>query len=73
MVEFKIDEVRWFVVINDVVGGWSVSNVDKPLSEQDHSKGEFELFECWDKDSAQYIVALHHNLHRSRFPEQHRV
>lgn len=52
-------QVPWYVVVNDLVGGWAVSHVDKPLSEQDFRNGEGDLFDCLTKELADYIVGLH--------------
>ena len=52
-------EQRWYVVVNDVVGGWSVSNVDKPISQQDPKNGEWEIADFVDHEEAEAIVAEH--------------
>lgn len=49
----------WYVVVNDLVGGWAVSHIDKPLSEQDYRQGEGDLFDSLTKELAEYIVDLH--------------
>ena len=50
---------RWYVVVNDVIGGWSVSNVDKPMSQQHPKHGEWEICDFVDKDAAEAIAAEH--------------
>ncbi len=50
---------RWYVVVNDVVGGWSVSNVDKPISQQDPKNGEWEIADFVTRDEAEAIAAEH--------------
>jgi hypothetical protein len=50
---------RWYVVVNDVVGGWSVCNVDKPISQQDPKNGEWEIADFVARDDAEAIVAEH--------------
>jgi hypothetical protein len=51
---------KWFVVVNDLVGGWSIANVDKPLSEMNfHSGGEREVGDFWSKEIAEHIVKMH--------------
>lgn len=51
--------LKWYVVVNDLVGGWAVSHIDKPLSEQDARQGEGDIFDCCSRPVAEYIVLLH--------------
>lgn len=51
--------LKWYVVLDDIVGGWAVSTIDKPLSEMDYRKNERHWIECAVKEHAQYIVDLH--------------
>lgn len=53
--------VPWYVAVNDLVGGWSVSHVDKPLSQQDFRKGEGEIADFCSEAAAQHIVKLHND------------
>lgn len=54
---------KWYPVVNDLIGGWAASNVDKPLSQQDHSvgreDGQWCIAEFMDEQTARYIVDLH--------------
>lgn len=52
--------IRWYVVVNDLIGGWAVSHIDKPLSAQDFQHGEGDIFDSLTKELAEYIVVLHH-------------
>jgi hypothetical protein len=57
---------EWFVVLNDHVGGWSVANVDKPLSQIVMSVGaERCVADFWSKEVAEYVVNLHNSSLRS--------
>lgn len=51
--------VRWYVHPNDLVGGWSVNNVDKPVSQCDHTQGEMEVADFTTEEDAHHIVMLH--------------
>lgn len=51
--------VPWYVVVNDLVGGFAVSHIDKPLSEQNFQDGEGDLFDSVTRELADYIVGLH--------------
>ena len=51
---------EWFVVVDDLIGGWAVATVDKPLSEIDfRDPGVYVVAEMISKDVADYIVYLH--------------
>jgi len=50
---------NWYVQPNDLIGGWSVMNVDKPPSQIDPSKGEYELGDFPTKRLAQEMVLGH--------------
>lgn len=52
---------EWFVHINDLIGGWSVNNVDKPISQCDASKGEWEIADFCAEEHAREIARLHNN------------
>jgi hypothetical protein len=54
--------MRWYAVVNDLVGGWAVSAHDKPLSEHDFRIGQTPLAELYDEDDARAVAALL-NLH----------
>lgn len=56
-----IKKDRWYPVANDLIGGWSVTNVDKPPSQLDHTKREFEVADFIDEDLARHIADLHNN------------
>jgi hypothetical protein len=49
----------WYVVPNDVIGGWSIASVDKPVSALLPHAREFEIMDCLDKSTAQHIVTMH--------------
>jgi hypothetical protein len=56
----RLQKVPWFVVQDDVIGGWAISNVDKPVSEIDTRDGsEFVITDFISKALADYIVGLH--------------
>jgi len=49
----------WYVVENDLIGGWSISNVDKPESQRDGSAEEFEIGLFMTKAIAEHVVFQH--------------
>lgn len=56
---YEYDE--WYVVQNDVIGGWDISTLNKPPSQ--YTREEIQQFptiaECTFKSVAEYIVQLH--------------
>lgn len=50
---------RWHAVVNDLIGGWDVANVDKPTSELDHRVGEYSMACFMDERTAHYVAVLH--------------
>lgn len=57
------DEVlrhRWYVVVNDMIGGYAIATMDKPLSE---IEGRFHevvvVADMVGRDVAHYIAHLH--------------
>ncbi len=50
---------RWYANIENLVGGWCVTNVDKAASEIDYRIGDVLLADCVNEDIAQHIVELH--------------
>jgi hypothetical protein len=52
-------DVPWYATINDLIGGWSVSNVDKPASLRDHREGDVAVADFMEKRCARHIVSLH--------------
>jgi hypothetical protein len=56
---------KWFVVLDDLIGGWAVATVDKPLSEINFREpGVYVVAEMISKDMADYIVFLHEQQRR---------
>lgn len=57
--------MSWTVQVNDLVGGWVVTDYPHPLSEHDHrpeNRSEpnfgYVIAECYDEDDARQIAAL---------------
>lgn len=57
---------EWYVVNNDIIGGWSVSNVNKPISEHEPDKGECDWIDTVTEEIAKYIVEIHENYRKFR-------
>jgi hypothetical protein len=52
--------VRWFVLVDDVAGGWTVANVDKGrVSALDYRQGDSTVGEFLSEELALYIVKMH--------------
>lgn len=51
----------WFALPNDVIGGWSVMNCNKPLSQVDPNKPEWEVASFASEEDAKHIVILHNS------------
>lgn len=60
---------RWYAHPNDLIGGWSVSNVDKRASALNPKAGEYEVADFISEKAARHIVALH-NAWLDRQPSQ---
>lgn len=51
---------EWFVVVDDLIGGWAVATVNKPLGDIDvRQLGVYVVAEMISKEIADYIVYLH--------------
>ncbi len=51
---------RWYAVVNDLVGGWAVATVDRPLSEIDtKSRTVVVVADFVSEEAARYIATLH--------------
>lgn len=50
---------RWYIVPNDVVGGWSIAMVDQPMSEI-VGREPVLVDDVTSFEVAAYIVGLHH-------------
>jgi predicted acetyltransferase len=56
----SVVEQEWFVVVDDLIGGFAISTVDKPLSEIDFAdRSVFVVAEVLSKELGDYIVYLH--------------
>jgi hypothetical protein len=53
---------RWYLVLNDLIGGWSVGNRDRPQSTYDYRRGDAIVADFMDEDDATAVAALL-NLH----------
>lgn len=50
---------KWYAHPNDVIGGWSVMNCDKPPSRIDLNLSDREVATFVDEDDARHMVQLH--------------
>lgn len=73
MVDHDPMQQPWYAHANDLVGGWSVMNVDRPPSEADYRLGEYEIGSMWSEQTAKHVVELHNATLRSWLNEMARV
>lgn len=52
---------KWYVIVDDLVGGFSISHINTPASQQDHRIGEGSIADFMSKEIAEHIVVLHNN------------
>lgn len=50
---------RWYPVVDDTIGGWSISNVDESVAFHNPAEGRFELGSFLTEDQARHIAWLH--------------
>jgi hypothetical protein len=55
----EVVNLKWYPVVDDCIGGWAVSHVDKPVSEHDHDEDECSLADFVDEGMAKHIAELH--------------
>ena len=55
----EIRRHRWYAVLNDTIGGYAVSNVNKPVSKLEYRRGEVEVACFVTQDDAEHIADLH--------------
>lgn len=61
LARFKVTRDKWFVVDNDLAGGFALSAYDKPLSEQDVAEGEGGIADFCDGEIARHVGTLHNS------------
>lgn len=49
----------WFALPNDLIGGWSVMNCNKRISQVDPDEQEWEVASFTSEEDAKHIVMLH--------------
>lgn len=52
-------DARWYCVVNDEIGGWSIATADKLTTQLDRQAGEVEVATFVSKEAAEHIVELH--------------
>lgn len=57
--EYVIEQ-EWYTVVDDLVGGFAIATVNKPLSEIDfRDRSVFVVADMLSKELADYVVYLH--------------
>lgn len=59
--EDDLNESIWYVVVDDLVGGWAITTADTPTSQINPWNGEFEVGVFMLKEAAEHIVKLHND------------
>lgn len=55
----KVLHGRWYPVVNDLVGGWSVATTNKTVAELNLLLSEFDVADVWNEEIATQIAELH--------------
>lgn len=55
----EMQECRWYAVVDDTIGGYNISNIDKPTSQASPYNGEFEIGCFMTKAMAQHVADIH--------------
>lgn len=50
---------RWYVQHDDLIGGWCLTNVDRPPSTHDHTKGELIVASFLRFNDALWVATTH--------------
>jgi hypothetical protein len=50
---------RWYAVLDDTIGGWAISNVNKTVADLNPYEGMFEFGSFLTFNEADHIVSLH--------------
>jgi hypothetical protein len=50
---------RWYAVIDDTIGGWSISNVNESVANLNPYEGRFELGSFMTEVEAKHIAYVH--------------
>jgi len=50
---------RWYVNVDDCVGGWQINTADKPASQLDHTTGEYMIGDVLTRELGEHICRLH--------------
>jgi len=51
--------VKWYAHPNDLIGGWSIMNCDKRISQAIIEAGDREIASFMGEDEARHMVQLH--------------
>lgn len=50
---------RWYAVVDNLIGGYAISNVNKTTADMNHLEGEYEVASFMDQATAEHMVMLH--------------
>lgn len=57
----ELHETYWYVVDNDLIGGYSIATTNKPESQHNVYEGDYTVGTFMTLHSAQHLVQLHNN------------
>lgn len=55
----ELTHCHWYVVVDNLIGGFVISNVDKTTQDMNHYEGDFEIANFMSRPSAQHMADLH--------------
>jgi hypothetical protein len=55
----EVTYCRWYAVVNDLIGGWSIATADLPESQINVFNDEFEVGTFMHEDTAKHIAYMH--------------
>lgn len=55
----RVMQKKWFPVVDDLIGGWAISTVDKPESERTVTNGEDGVANFITEELARYVCGMH--------------
>lgn len=55
----KYEDVRWYVIENDLIGGWSIGTEDRPVSQYNYPGDYRVVADVLSKELGQHIVDVH--------------
>lgn len=55
----NLKDVPWYVIKNDLIGGWSIGTEDKPMSQYEYPGEHRVIGDIISKEMAEHIIEGH--------------